>query len=137
MKLLVIKNQRGLIPAYNSDYDAYSKIPLNEIFEIEYKKPRNIKFHRKYFSLLKLAFENQSDYNNINDMRYDFNIVLGYYDEIVNKITGEVYKKSKSISFNNMEETEFSELYEKTKDLICRWIGITNEQIEENINQYY
>jgi hypothetical protein len=137
MKLHVIKTQTGLKPAYDSDYEVYSKIPLNEVFEIEYKKPRNIGFHRKYFALIKLAFENQTDYRNLNDLRRDISIVAGYYDEVVNKVTGEVYKMPKSISFAQMDEIEFSELYEKTKDVICKWLGVTDESIEEEIYQYF
>jgi len=137
MKLHVIKTQTGLKPAYNSDYEVYSKIPLNEVFEIEYKKPRNIGFHRKYFALIKLAFENQTDYRNLNDLRRDISIVAGYYDEVANKVTGEVYKMPKSISFAQMDEIEFSELYEKTKDVICKWLGVNNESIEEEIHQYF
>jgi hypothetical protein len=137
MKLHVIKTQTGLKPAYDSDYEVYSKIPLNEVFEIEYKKPRNYNFHKKYFGLIKLAFENQSDYRNLNDLRRDISIVAGYYDEVVNKVTGEVYKMPKSISFAQMDEIEFSELYERTKDVICKWLGVTNESIEEEIYQYF
>jgi len=137
MKLHVIKTQTGLKPAYDSDYEVYSKIPLNEVFEIEYKKPRNIGFHRKYFALIKLAFENQTDYRNLNDLRRDISIVAGYYDEVVNKVTGEVYKMPKSISFAQMDEIEFSELYEKTKDVICKWLGVTDESIEQEIYQYF
>jgi hypothetical protein len=137
MKLHVIKTQTGLKPAYDSDYEVYSKIPLNEVFEIEYKKPRNIGFHRKYFALIKLAFENQTDYRNLNDLRRDISIVAGYYDEVANKVTGEVYKMPKSISFAQMDEIEFSELYEKTKDVICKWLGVNNESIEEEIHQYF
>jgi hypothetical protein len=137
MKLHVIKTQTGLKPAYNSDYEVYSKIPLNEVFEIEYKKPRNIGFHRKYFALIKLAFENQTDYRNLNDLRRDISIVAGYYDEVVNKVTGEVYKMPKSISFSQMDEIEFSELYERTKDVICKWLGVNDESIEEEIHQYF
>jgi hypothetical protein len=137
MKLHVIKTQTGLKPAYDSDYEVYSKIPLNEVFEIEYKKPRNIGFHRKYFALIKLAFENQTDYRNLNDLRRDISIVAGYYDEVVNKVTGEVYKMPKSISFAQMDEIEFSELYERTKDVICKWLGVNDESIEEEIHQYF
>jgi len=137
MKILVIKTHRGLMPVYDSDLESYSKIALNEEFEIEYTKKRNVKFHRLYFSLLKLAFENQQDYRNLNDMRRDITITSGYYDEIVNKMSGEVYKVAKSISFANMENTEFSELYEKTKNVISEWLGITNDQIEEEILQFF
>jgi hypothetical protein len=137
MKLHVIKTQTGLKPAYDSDYEVYSKIPLNEVFEIEYRKPRNYNFHKKYFALIKLAFENQTDYRNLNDLRRDISIVAGYYDEVVNKVTGEVYKMPKSISFAQMDEIEFSELYERTKDVICKWLGVTDESIEQEIYQYF
>ena len=50
------------------------------------------------FSLFNLAFENQSDYRSIDEMRYDLTIVSGYYEEHVNLITGEIFKKAKSIS---------------------------------------
>jgi len=59
MKLLVKKTNGGLKPMYESDYEIYSKIPLGEEFEIEYKKVRNLKFHKKMFALFKLCFENQ------------------------------------------------------------------------------
>lgn len=138
MRIIVIKSPNGFLkPAYESDYEAFKKMPTNEMFEIEFTKGRNYKFHRKYFALLKLAFENQSDYRTLEDMRHDIIIVAGYYDEIVSKITGDIMKKAKSISFVNMDENEFSELYEKTKDVICQWLGISNEDVNNEIEQYF
>lgn len=136
-KILVIKTQRGLMPVYETDLEIYCKIPLNEEFEIEYTKKRNVKFHRKYFSLLKLCFENQSDYRILEDLRRDLIITSGRYDEVINKITGEVYKIAKSISFSNMDELEFNSLYEDTKNIISKWIGIDNETIENEIMQFF
>jgi hypothetical protein len=137
MKILVQKTQSGLKPCYDSDYESYIKIPLNEQFEIEYKKVRNILFHRKYFALLKLAFENQSDYRLMNDLRRDLTITAGFYTEVVNKVTGEVYTLANSISFAKMDNVEFNDLYEKTKDVISKWLGISNENIETEIQQYF
>lgn len=137
MKILVIKTQTGLKPMYDSDYEIYSKIQLNETFEIEYKKPRNYNFHKKYFALLKLCFENQTDYRTMEDMRRDLIITSGRYDEVINKITGEVYKIANSISFSKMDNIEFSQLYEDTKNIISKWLGIDNETIDEEIQQYF
>ena len=137
MRILLIKTPRGLLPVYDSDLENYCKIALNEEIEIEYTKKRNLKFHKKYFALLKLAFENQQDYRNLNDMRRDITITSGYYDEVINKMTGEIYKVAKSISFANMENTEFNDLYEKTKDTISKWLGIDNETIDVEIMQFY
>lgn len=137
MKMLVQKTPRGLLPVYYSDMDIYSKIPMNEEFEIEYVKKRNLKFHKKYFALLKLAFENQQDYRLLEEMRRDLIITAGWYDEVVNLIDGEVLKFAKSISFSSMDEVEFSQLYEATKNVISKWLGIDNETIDNEIMQYF
>jgi len=138
MKILVVKTINGFLkPAYDSDSDAFKKIPTNEIVEIEYKKKRNIRFHRKFFALLKLAFENQSDYRTMETMRHDIIVTAGFYNEIVNLITGEVYKNANSISFDSMDENEFSDLYEKTKNVICDWLGIDNNDVETNVEKYF
>jgi hypothetical protein len=138
MKILVIKTPNGLLkPCYDSDYEAFKRMPINEAFEIDYTKGRNYKFHRKYFALLKLAFENQQDYRTIEEMRHDLIIVAGYYNEVTNLITGEIIKKANSISFSSMDENEFSELYEKTKDVVCKWLGLDDESITNEIAQYY
>jgi hypothetical protein len=138
MKILVVKTLNNLLkPAYDSDLEAFAKIPKGEVVQIEYVKKRNIRFHRKFFALMKLAFDNQNVYQSADEMRYDITITAGFTDEITNKITGEVTLRAKSISFDSMDETEFSDLYAKTKDVICNWIGITSEDLEEEIEQYF
>mgnify|MGYP003609594165 CR=1 FL=1 len=137
MKILVQKHPRGLLPVYDSDLENYSKIAIGEEFEIEYTKKRNLKFHKKFFALLKLCFENQNDYRILDDLRRDLIITSGRYDEVVNKITGEVYKIAHSISFAKMGEIEFNILYEDIKTIISKWLGIENQTIEDEIAQYY
>lgn len=137
MKFIVVKTNGGLKPLYDSDYEIYSKISLGEEFEIEYKKQRNLKFHKKAFALFKLAFENQEAYSDLNDLRRDLTITAGYYTESANMLTGEVFKHAKSISFASMDEIEFSNLYESVKNVISQWLGIENEAIEEEISQYF
>ena len=138
MKIQVVKTPNGIIkPAYDSDHEYFKKMPVNEVFEIEYKKQRNVKFHRKFFALLKLAYENQSDYRLMEDLRRDLLITSGNYTEVVNKITGEVFKVADSISFSSMDNVKFNEVYESVKEVIVKWLGITNENINDEIEQYY
>jgi hypothetical protein len=133
MKLLVKKTHGGLKPCYDTDYEIYSKIQINEEFEIDYKKKRNAKFHKKFFALLKLFYENQDVYNNIEDLRLDLIKESGRFEEVINIFTGEVFKKANSISFGSMDEITFSELYEDCKTIICKHLGIGKEVIEEEI----
>lgn len=137
MKLLVVRTLNGIKAAYDSDKEVFNKMPLNEVFEIEYTKRRNIRFHRKFFALLKLAYENQNDYRVMEDMRRDLLITSGFYDESVNRITGEINKFAKSINFSSMDELQFNEVYTSVKETICKWLGIDNETLDEEINQYF
>lgn len=138
MKIQVVKNLNGTLkPAYDSDYESFKKIPLNEIIEIEYKKQRNIRFHRKLFSLLNLAYSNQNIFDNLEDMRYCLMLECNLSEIKVNKLTGEIFKVPKSLQFNKMDEVEFNEVYNTLKQYICEWLGVTNEQINEEIEQYF
>jgi len=138
MELYVVKTINGLLkPAFDEDKEKFSQFPKEGYFEIKYTKRRNVKFHRKFFALLKIAYENQSDYRLMEDLRRDLIITSGHYEEVVNAITGEVYKIAKSISFHNMEETEFSLIYEDVKNVIIRWLGIDNESLENELQQYF
>ena len=138
MKIQVVKNLNGTLkPAYDSDYESLKKIPLNEIIEIEYKKQRNIRFHRKLFSLLNLAYSNQNIFDNLEDMRYCLMLECNLSEIKVNKLTGEIFKVPKSLQFAKMDEVEFNEVYNTLKQYICNWLGVTNEQINEEIEQYF
>ena len=137
MKILVVKTNNSIRPAYDSDIEAFKKMPSGEIFEIDYVKPRNIKLHRLFFALMKLAFENQEAYPSLERMRKDIIKHAGYSEIFVNFITGEEVEEAKSISFNSMDDVEFSQLYESCKAVIIKWLGIDNASIEDNITQYY
>lgn len=138
MELLVVKTINGLLkPAFDEDKEKFSQFPKDGYFEIKYTKRRNIKFHRKFFALLKIAYENQSDYRLMEDLRRDLIITSGHYEEVVNAITGEVYKIAKSISFHNMDDTEFTLIYNDVKEVIVKWLGIDNDTLTDEVAQYF
>ena len=137
MKLLVVKTISGLKPAYDSDLENFKKIPLNEIFEIEYKKRRNVRFHRKFFSLINLYYSNQDNYTNVDDLRHDLLIVSGFYEDKTNYLTGEITRVSKSLKFSSMDELEFNQVYEAVKNTISKLLSVSNEELEKEVEQYF
>jgi hypothetical protein len=136
MQITLIKTLSGFKLAYNSDYELAKKIPLNEPIIYEWKKPRNLKFHKKFFALLNLVFENQEQYNNLDHLRKDLTISAGYYDLRLN-IEGLEIREAKSISFAKMTDTEFSDYYNRIIDVVVKWLGIDKEDIIQNINKYF
>ncbi len=137
MKITLIKTLNGAFKlAYNSDYELAKKVPLNEPIVFEWSKPRNLKFHKKFFALLNMVYENQEQYNNIEHLRKDLTISAGYYDLRFN-IEGVEVQEAKSISFAKMDDNEFSEFYNRIVDVVVKWLGIDKKEIIDNIEQYF
>jgi len=136
MKLMLTRTFNGLKATYNTDLELLSKLEVGQSYLAEIKKPRNILFHRKFFALLNLLFDNQDVHDDIDELRSDLLINIGCYKEKPN-LDGEVIKTPLSISFSKMDEVEFSKMYEKSKTFIMKYLKITNEQISEQIEQYF
>ena len=136
MQITLIKTLSGFKLAYNSDHEMVKKIPLNEPIVYDWKKPRNYKFHKKFFALLNLVYENQEQFNNIDRLRSQLTIKAGYYETFFD-IDGVEQFEAKSISFAKMDEAEFSELYSRIIDVVVQWLGVDKEDILTEIEQYF
>lgn len=55
MRLICRVTQQGLLPLYGSDYDEHKRLKEGDEVVVEIKRARNVKFHKKYFALLRLA----------------------------------------------------------------------------------
>lgn len=128
--MIIIKKGLAYYPAYESDRIQAGKDKDGTIREVKDSKPRNVLFHKKFFALIKLGFENQEEIDNIDGYRAIVTMRAGYYQEIkTNK--GLVYIP-KSISFNTMKQEQFEKLY---KDVL-NVIALTAEDVESEIINY-
>lgn len=136
MKIAVIKTDGcRLIPAYDSDMEFIKKLPKNVPLEIKINKSRNLKFHKKFFALIKLVHENQEKIENIEHLRKYITIKAGYYDE-VNTGKGMMILP-KSIKFSKMDNIEFSKLYDNCLSVINKEFSFDSDLIEKNISDFY
>lgn len=97
-------------------------------------KPRNVQFHRKYFALLNFAFEHWEPgklsgkqykgvvpEKNFERFRADLTILSGHYRQVI-RSDNSLLIEAKSISFASMDEEEFTELYDKTINVVLERI---------------
>jgi hypothetical protein len=105
--------------------------------------------HRKYFALLKIAYDNwtpgeiNSQYGvpmkNFERFRKDVAILTGHF-ELVIRVDGSSRPEAKSISFSKMDQIEFDKLYSKTIDLLVEKIygkeNMTAEKMNELVDQF-
>lgn len=137
MKILVINTPRGLVPLGDDDYDEKRKLKIGQIYSVEVKVARNIDFHRKYFALISYAWEflnerESETFKTKEGFRKYLEISAGHCDVIYHPRLQEFVEIPKSISFGKMDNSEFSDLYGRVKDVIFSIIGsrVTQEEFE-------
>lgn len=137
MKLFVVKSLSGTIkPAYDSDYESLKKMKAGEVYECEIKMPRNVRFHRKFFALINLVYQNQEIYTSIEHLRKDLIIASGHYETRFN-FEGVEITEAKSISFAKMDEAEFNDLYSSVVDTICKHFHFDKTELVNEVAQYF
>ena len=132
MKLWLIKSDENkLTPYRDNDYELAKKIPILEPVLMEYIKVRNYAFHKKYFGLLNLVFNNQEQYNNFENFRRVMQMKAGYFDEQITD-KGIVYLP-KSISFEELDQVAFEKLYSDVLDVLIAQFKFDKESIENEL----
>lgn len=126
MKFNLTKTKTGLIPSTQDDWDKLSKVEYGESFSCKTVDQRNINFHRKFFSLINLAFDNLPEqydqyFKTPDQLRYELTKRAGFYEEYTD-LKGVKQYKAKSIAFDTMSQSEFEQLYSAVIDVIMKWI---------------
>lgn len=132
-----IDSENKIIFATDFDKEILSKVKKNKVLKFEVTNERNLKFHRKFFVLIKLLFTNQENYNDIENFRKDLIIASGFYNEHTDYFSGEIKLTAKSISFKNMTEEEFSDVYNAVIDTANKIIPFDKKELLEEIEIYF
>lgn len=136
MKMLLRNTVSGLQPEYASDLDEKKKLKLGELYSAEIKRERNPLFHRKFMALCKLGCENSKNV----DMPFDayrkyVTMKAGFFKTY--KTPRGVMIEPESISFANMDEDKFQEVYGKVLEVIIEDIEATKEDIERELISFF
>ena len=125
MKIYCRVTDLGLVPMYDSDYDEKKRLKIGDTVLCDIKKPRNYEFHKKFFALVRLTYDNLPEHLhealNIyseEDMRTCLKMDLGLYSIV--RLGFREYINPQSISFAAMDETEFERFYHRCIDIILR-----------------
>ena len=131
MELYCRNTISGLVPLYPSDFDEKRKLKLGEDYKVEVTYPRNIGFHRKFFALLNVGYENSKLDMSPKAYRHYITIKAGFFTAY--QTSKGVFYEPDSISFSSMGQDEFEEVYSRVLDKIIEDIGATKEDIEKQL----
>ena len=145
-ELTLIKRIDGaFVPATHHDAALCHRIKVGGGISAEWKRKRNVKFHRKFFALLHIGFESFEPeitefkghpvQKSFERYRKDVICAAGFYDVIAN-LNGDIRREAHSISFGNMSEEAFAELYSNCIDVTLQRVltNYTRDDLEQQIN---
>lgn len=145
-ELYLVKIGNAFYPADRISAELMDDIKPKEEFKAVIKKPRNLKFHKKLFALIGVAFSAWTPgavkhkgiviEKNRERFRKDVTITAGFHETVFN-LKGELRLEAKSISFANMDELEFQELYSRFIDVILGNIlsNYTKDDLDEQVRR--
>ncbi len=125
MKLFVKRIGHSLHPSF--EQSEFDKIKQGQEYEVKVSQPRNLKFHRKYFVLVSLLFDNQDKIKDKESFRKAFEMLSGNYTPV--SMGGYLIKTHKSISFASMDEVEFNEHYNRCLNLAVDTFGHDKDEL--------
>jgi len=132
MYLTLKRTKEGVIPIDDKAVEAISKINIGDEFLVDYKKKRNVKNHRRLFSMLQGVVYNSDHYKNVDNLLAMLKLKTGHFDIVVSH-KGEQLYIPKSIDFASMDEEEFKEFFSECIDVILEF---TPEQDINSILKY-
>jgi hypothetical protein len=132
MDINLLNTARGLQPLYDEDFDEKKKLKVGEVYRAKIVRPRNIKFHRKFFALIKIGHENTKSVEMPLDAYRKYAIMKSGFIDLYATPKGTLILP-KSIAFDSMTEDEFEQVYNKVLDFIIKDTEATKEDIENNL----
>lgn len=114
LELVMQREGDALVTTDDAGYSALCTIGFDEFITCRITRPRNIKHHRLFFGVLQEVFKNQDYYATLDAMLDDIKIAVGHFEMVPTKFSDTGFKKRpKSINFAALDQTAFSEFYEK------------------------
>ena len=131
------KTELGHLAPLDEKAKSYLKgLKRDQPVYVTLRKPRNPGFHRKFFALMQIGFDNQEKYDALEAFRKEVTMRAGWYVEH-HHLTGKISYEAKSISFSAMDELEFQELFYKCIDIIIEHFmpGTDRQAIEAEVER--
>ena len=144
MEIQMVKQPGGvLVPAFDTDVERLEKFKTGEVYPVEVRLARNPAFHGKVFKFFTFCFEHWSADKTderfkptaaqFDTFRKNLTVLAGY-KEVTFTIDGRMRVEAKSLSFGNMEQTEFEECYSSLINAAIRHI-FNNTKNPNTLNQ--
>lgn len=117
-------------PIFVPVLDDVENVPYGEIMA-ELRKNRNPGNHKRYFAFIKMSFDMQDYYNEVDIWRKMLQMKAGFFDEVISEKGVAVYLP-RSVNWDELDETEFKPLFTKIVNAFIHYYGQGLNDIQIN-----
>lgn len=144
MEIHLVRTSLGLQAYADEDYEQLRNIKVGSVVKANIVRPRNVKFHRKFFSLIRAAWDCLTEQQRINlrsveTFREQLLITSGFSEPLYDLNGQKFLERAKSISFAKMDEPAFNEVYSKVLDTILTIMvadGVSEDEFNNILKNY-
>lgn len=137
MSVILLRKRLGgsLEPIDDMGREALAKIGQGSIVKCDITRPRSILFHRKFFAMLQMIYHNQDHYKSPEHLLEVCKHRVGHV-EIISTKHGEIVR-AKSISFAEMDDTAFSNFYDRAVNWMIEEVipGLQRGELDREIEE--
>lgn len=126
MEIKLVCTTTGFRLCDDTDYEVKRKLKVGQVYSCKVKQLRNYSFHRKYFALINCAWgflsESAREFfkQDVNVFRKTVEVSAGHCEKVYSMALREWVDVPKSIAFDKMSADDFTDLYERVKDVLFR-----------------
>lgn len=125
---------RGLFPRDPHSADVIKGMSRSEDALCTVSQPRNLKQLRFIYAMFKLIAEHHNELHNVEAVKKELKIRSKMFDPFVGA-DGKLYFALRSISFDQMDQSEFSQVWDQWRHIIVSELlpGISDDDLIEQI----
>lgn len=134
-RLYLKKTLNGFAPADEPSMEIARKYKVGEVYRADVVKPRSWQHHKLCFALLNLTYANQERWSNFESFRKAIAIAAGHTEELVT-VHGEVIRLPASLSYDSLDEIEFTKVFGAMMTVCAEILGITAPDLQHEVDKY-
>lgn len=135
MKTVLLKTRYEDIPkgysgaVFLSVMNDCDKVPMGEVMA-DIKANRNPGNHKRFFAFVNQSFDMQDEFDEKDIWRKYITMKAGFFDEVVTAKGVQYWPRS--ISWDELDEIEFKDLFSKVTNAFIRYYGQDLNEIQLN-----
>lgn len=118
----LVRTVAGLKAANDDALAALRRIAVGELVQADVRRPRNVKYHRKFFALCHLVFDASGQWESVEHLLTDLKFHLRHVESF-RLHDGRQVDVPASISFAAMDDVEFSRFFDRAIRALCELTG--------------